>query len=202
VLILPRMGGTDDAKPQRRHHTAQLRVAVERETAQRIKGSPLWFGCRVAHTGVVARAPSSLGATESLRFRLALAAGVSIMRHPTWNGTELEAECLLEAIAHNCTCEYGPTGARLRVCGAHRLLVDDQRARWMVCCSPGESHRRCDVRSMRFTRDPWIATTVSRPTGRGIHTRNRRQARVSQDHDDATRRHRKPPAPGGRSCTR
>ena len=34
---------------------------------------------------------------------------------------------LLEAVAHNCTCEFGVAGSQMTTCGAHRMLADDQR---------------------------------------------------------------------------
>jgi hypothetical protein len=45
-----------------------------------------------------------------------------------WHGTGLETESLLEAVAHNCGCELGVAGIRMSTCGAHQMLVDDQRA--------------------------------------------------------------------------
>lgn len=46
----------------------------------------------------------------------------------TWHGTRQEASELVEAIQHNCACAYSSAGARLRLCPAHRMLVEDQRA--------------------------------------------------------------------------
>jgi len=45
-----------------------------------------------------------------------------------WHGTGLETESLLEAVAHNCGCELGDSGVRSSTCGAHQMLVEDQRA--------------------------------------------------------------------------
>ncbi len=45
-----------------------------------------------------------------------------------WHGTGQETESLIQAIAHNCGCDFGLMGARISTCGAHRMLVDDQRA--------------------------------------------------------------------------
>ena len=44
-----------------------------------------------------------------------------------WHGSGRETESLLEAVAHNCGCELGASGPRI-TCGAHQMLVDDQRA--------------------------------------------------------------------------
>ena len=44
-----------------------------------------------------------------------------------WHGSGLETQSLLEAVAHNCGCELGVSGASI-TCGAHQMLVDDQRA--------------------------------------------------------------------------
>jgi hypothetical protein len=45
-----------------------------------------------------------------------------------WHGTGRETESLLEAVAHNCGCEFGVAGIRMSTCGAHQMLVDDERA--------------------------------------------------------------------------
>jgi hypothetical protein len=45
-----------------------------------------------------------------------------------WHGTGLETESLLQAVAHNCGCEFGLTGIQMSTCGAHQMLVEDQRA--------------------------------------------------------------------------
>jgi hypothetical protein len=45
-----------------------------------------------------------------------------------WHGTRVETTSLLQAVANNCGCEFGLTGARISTCGAHQMLVDDQRA--------------------------------------------------------------------------
>jgi hypothetical protein len=44
-----------------------------------------------------------------------------------WNGTPQETVALMNAIASNCTCEFGLMGVRLRTCAAHCMLVEDQR---------------------------------------------------------------------------
>ena len=46
-----------------------------------------------------------------------------------WYGSRLESQSLLDAIAHNCECEFGLTGNRLSTCGAHQMLLSGQRAR-------------------------------------------------------------------------
>jgi hypothetical protein len=45
-----------------------------------------------------------------------------------WRGTQPEADMLLKTLARNCRCEFGLTGARLKTCGPHRILFQDQRA--------------------------------------------------------------------------
>jgi hypothetical protein len=46
-----------------------------------------------------------------------------------WHGTPDEAQAAMAAIAHNCACEQQPgTGQIIRVCEAHRMMVEDQRA--------------------------------------------------------------------------
>lgn len=45
-----------------------------------------------------------------------------------WYGSQQESFDLVNAIARNCTCEFGASGARLVTCAAHRMLVEDQRA--------------------------------------------------------------------------
>lgn len=45
-----------------------------------------------------------------------------------WHGTGPEIDSLLQAVAHNCGCEFGVAGIRMSTCGAHQMLVDDQRA--------------------------------------------------------------------------
>jgi hypothetical protein len=45
-----------------------------------------------------------------------------------WHGTQQESFDLVNAIAHNCTCEFGLLGVRLATCAPHRMLTEDQRA--------------------------------------------------------------------------
>ncbi len=45
-----------------------------------------------------------------------------------WNGTQQESFDLVNAIARNCSCEFGVMGVRLSTCGPHRMLTEDQRA--------------------------------------------------------------------------
>lgn len=46
----------------------------------------------------------------------------------TWHGTTAEAQLLVAAVNHYCTCVYDGGGALVAVCPAHRMLVEDQRA--------------------------------------------------------------------------
>jgi hypothetical protein len=45
-----------------------------------------------------------------------------------WHGTQQESYDLINAIARNCTCEFGLMGVRLATCAPHRMLTEDQRA--------------------------------------------------------------------------
>ena len=45
-----------------------------------------------------------------------------------WHGTQQESFDLVNAIARNCTCEFGLMGVRLATCAPHRMLTEDQRA--------------------------------------------------------------------------
>jgi len=45
-----------------------------------------------------------------------------------WHGTHQESLELVNAVAANCTCEFGDMGEHLTVCEAHRMLATDQRA--------------------------------------------------------------------------
>lgn len=47
-----------------------------------------------------------------------------------WHGTDEEQSDLLAALEHNCGCEYednNQQAPRLKTCGAHDALVNDQR---------------------------------------------------------------------------
>lgn len=44
-----------------------------------------------------------------------------------WHGSQQEGSELIDAINRNCTCEYGPMGARVSTCIAHKAFVEDQR---------------------------------------------------------------------------
>ena len=46
----------------------------------------------------------------------------------SWNGTLIESQDLVSAIARNCVCEYGLRGVRTRTCSPHQMLAEDQRA--------------------------------------------------------------------------
>lgn len=45
-----------------------------------------------------------------------------------WHGSQQESFDLVNAIARNCTCEFGLMGVRLATCAPHRMLTEDQRA--------------------------------------------------------------------------
>ena len=45
-----------------------------------------------------------------------------------WHGSQQESFDLINAIARNCTCEFGMMGVRLSTCPAHLMLMEDQRA--------------------------------------------------------------------------
>jgi len=47
---------------------------------------------------------------------------------PIWRGNQLESELLVRSINNNCECDFGASGALRKVCGAHRMLTQDQRA--------------------------------------------------------------------------
>lgn len=44
-----------------------------------------------------------------------------------WNGTHAEAQALIEAISHNCGCEFGIMGVRKSTCAPHDAFAHDQR---------------------------------------------------------------------------
>ena len=45
-----------------------------------------------------------------------------------WHGSQQESFDLVNAVARNCTCEFGLMGVRLATCAPHRMLTEDQRA--------------------------------------------------------------------------
>jgi len=45
-----------------------------------------------------------------------------------WHGTQQDSLELVNVIARNCSCEFGPHEVRVATCAAHRMLVEDQRA--------------------------------------------------------------------------
>ena len=45
-----------------------------------------------------------------------------------WHGTQQESFDLINSIARNCVCEFGPLGVRQSTCPPHQMLMDDQRA--------------------------------------------------------------------------
>ena len=52
----------------------------------------------------------------------------NMMTQVVWHGTQQESFDLVNAIARNCTCEFGLMGVRLTTCAPHRMLTEDQRA--------------------------------------------------------------------------
>lgn len=45
-----------------------------------------------------------------------------------WHGTPTESLDLVNAVTHNCACDFSLVGVRLSLCEAHRMLIEDQRA--------------------------------------------------------------------------
>ncbi len=52
----------------------------------------------------------------------------SMITIAVWHGTHQESLELVNAVAANCTCEFGDMGEHLTVCEAHTMLATDQRA--------------------------------------------------------------------------
>ena len=46
----------------------------------------------------------------------------------SWHGTQQESFDLVNAIGHNCSCDFGLMGMRLTTCSSHLMLMQDQRA--------------------------------------------------------------------------
>lgn len=44
-----------------------------------------------------------------------------------WYGTPDESAALVEAVSHNCTCEFALMGERITTCPPHNALVTSQR---------------------------------------------------------------------------
>lgn len=44
-----------------------------------------------------------------------------------WHGDGDESKALLEAVTHNCECQFGAFGVRNKTCAPHQAMVDDQR---------------------------------------------------------------------------
>ncbi len=44
-----------------------------------------------------------------------------------WRGTAAESQALVNAVDHNCTCQFW-MNVRITCCPAHRMMVEDQRA--------------------------------------------------------------------------
>ena len=64
-----------------------------------------------------------------------------------WSGTHQDSLDLANAIARNCSCEFGLMGVRLTTCVPHRMLTDDQRVldgllfgRWLANRLRQEEH--------------------------------------------------------------
>jgi hypothetical protein len=77
-----------------------------------------------------------------------------------WHGTQQESFDLVNAIARNCTCEFGLMGVRLATCAPHRMLTEDQRALNGLLFARRMAER---LRREEFTR----AKAASSGTGRG-----------------------------------
>lgn len=45
-----------------------------------------------------------------------------------WHGSPEEAEALNTVLSRNCDCDYETDGRRVRTCGGHDMLLNDQRA--------------------------------------------------------------------------
>ena len=65
-----------------------------------------------------------------------------------WAGNQQDSFDLVNAVAHNCVCEFGRMGVRLNACAPHQMLVTDQRAldgllfaRWMADRLRFEEHQ-------------------------------------------------------------
>jgi hypothetical protein len=44
-----------------------------------------------------------------------------------WHGNQQESFELVNAVAHNCSCEFGPANQRVSTCPPHAALAHDQR---------------------------------------------------------------------------
>ena len=76
-----------------------------------------------------------------------------------WRGTAAESQALVEAVDHNCACEFW-MDVRLTRCAAHRMLVEDQRALDGLLFA----RRIAD----RLRREEWtVSDTALRSTGDG-----------------------------------
>lgn len=76
-----------------------------------------------------------------------------------WHGTQQESFDLVNAIARNCTCEFGLMGVRLATCAPHRMLTEDQRALNGLLFARRMQER---LRREEFTRTRSTAGTRSR----------------------------------------
>jgi hypothetical protein len=73
-----------------------------------------------------------------------------------WHGSQQESFDLVNAIARNCTCEFGLMGVRLATCAPHRMLTEDQRALngLLFARRMGERLRREEFSRGRTQRQP------------------------------------------------
>lgn len=78
-----------------------------------------------------------------------------------WHGSQQESFDLVNAIARNCTCEFGLMGVRLATCAPHRMLTEDQRALNGLLFARRMSER---LRHEEFSR----ARTTSNSRARGL----------------------------------
>ena len=76
-----------------------------------------------------------------------------------WHGTQQESFDLVNAIARNCTCEFGLMGVRLATCAPHRMLTEDQRALNGLLFARRMQER---LRSEEFTRQKSTVRSRSR----------------------------------------
>jgi hypothetical protein len=74
-----------------------------------------------------------------------------------WYGSQQESFDLVNAIARNCTCEFGLMGVRLSTCPPHQMLTEDQRALNGLLFA-----RRL---AERLRREEWTAEEVENETG-------------------------------------
>jgi hypothetical protein len=91
----------------------------------------------------------------------------------TWYGSQQESFDLVNAIARNCTCEFGLMGVRLSTCPPHQMLTEDQRALNGLLFA----RRMAD----RLRREEWETGDTTAPPVPG----GKRKANASTDDRDA-----------------